>query len=71
MRDTTHSGQKVLMKLHDLETVTLMMYYMSLQQGKTKKLFKSQVYQKRGRGQRHNYDRDRSRNNNRQGQGFR
>ena len=70
MRDTTHSGQKVLMKLQDLETVTSMMYNMSLQQGKTKKPFKPQVYQKRGRGQRQNCDRDRSRNNNRQGQGF-
>ena len=68
MRDNTHSGQKVLMKPHDLETVTSMMYNMSLQQGKTKKPFKPQVYQKRGRGQRQNYDRDRSRNNNRQGQ---
>ena len=46
MRDTTHSGQKVLMKLHVLETVTSMMYNMSLQQGKTKKAFKPQVYQK-------------------------
>ena len=70
MRDTTHSGQKVLMKPQDLETVTSMMYNMSLQQDKTKKLFKPQVNQKRGRGQRQNYDRDRSRNNNRQGQGF-
>ena len=70
MRDTTHSGQKVLMKLQDLETVTSMMYNMSLQQGKTKKLFKPQVYRKKGRGQRPNYDRDRSRNNNRQGQGI-
>ena len=58
------------MKLQDLETVTSMMNNMSLQQGKTKKPFKPQVYQKRGRGQRQNYDRDRSRNNNRQGQGF-
>ena len=68
MRDTTHSGQKVLMKPQDLEKVTSMVYNMSLQQGKTKKPFKPQVYQKRGRGQRQNYDRDRSRNNNRQGQ---
>ena len=37
MRDNTHSGQKVLMKPQDLETVTSMMYNMSLQQGKTKK----------------------------------
>ena len=58
------------MKLQDLETVTSMMYNMSLQQGKTKKPFKPQVYQKRGRDQRQNYDRDGSRNNNRQGQGF-
>ena len=43
--------QKVLIKPHDLETVTSMMYNMSLQQGKTKKLFKPQVYQKKGRGQ--------------------
>ena len=71
MKDTTNSGQKVLMKPQDLETVTSMMYNMSLQQGKTKKPFKPpQVYQKRGRGQRQNYDRDRSRNNNRQGQSF-
>ena len=46
MRDNTHSGQKVLMKPQDLETVTSMMYNMSLQQGKTKKPYKPQVYQK-------------------------
>ena len=44
MRDTTHSVQKVLMKLQDLETVTSMMYNMSLQQGKTKIPLKPQVY---------------------------
>ena len=70
MRDNTDSGQKVLMKPPDLETETSMMYNMSLQQGKAKKPFKPQVYQKRERGQRQNYDRDRSRNNNKQGQGF-
>ena len=43
---------------------------MSLQQGKTGKPFKPQVYQKRGIGQRQSYDRDRSRNNSRQGQSF-
>ena len=59
MRDNANSGQKVLMKSQDLEAVTSMMYNMSLQQGKTKKAFKAQVYQKRGRGQRQNYDRDR------------
>ena len=51
MRDNTHSSQKVLIKPQDLETVTSMMYNMSLQQGKTKKPFKPRVYQKRGRGQ--------------------
>ena len=39
MKDNTHSSQKVLIKPQDLETVTSMMYNMSLQQGKTKKLF--------------------------------
>ena len=58
MRDTTHSGQKVLIKLQDLETMTSVMYNMSLQQGKTKEPFKPQVYQRRGRGQRPNYNRD-------------
>ena len=57
MRDNANSGQKVLMKLQDLEAVMSMMYNISLQQGKTKKPFKPQVYQKRGRGQRQNYDR--------------
>ena len=68
MRDDTHSDQKMLMKLQDLKAVTSMIYNMSLWQGKTKKPFKRQVYQKRGRGQRQSYDRDRPRNNNRQGQ---
>ena len=40
MRDHKHSGQQVLMKPQDLETVTSMMYNMSLQQGKAKKPFK-------------------------------
>ena len=70
MRDNTHSGQKVLMKPQDFETVTSMMYNLSLQQGKTKKPFKPQVYQKRGRGPRQGYGRNRSRNNNRQEQNF-
>ena len=51
MKDNTHSSQKVLIKPQDLETVTSMIYNMSLQQGKTKKPFKPQVYQKRGRCQ--------------------
>ena len=70
MRDDTQSGQKVLMKPQDLEAVTSMMYNMSLQQGKTKKPFKPQVYQKRGGGQRQSYDRNRPRNNNWQGQDY-
>ena len=51
MKDNTHSSQKVLIKPQDLETITSMMYNMSLQQGKTKKPFKPQVYQKGGGGQ--------------------
>ena len=70
LRDDTHSGQKNMLNPQDLETVSSMMYNISLQQGKTGKPFKSQVYQKRGRGQRQSYDRDRSRNNSRQGQSF-
>ena len=66
----SHSGQKKMIKPQDLEAVTSMMYSISLQQGKTGKPFKPQVYQKRGRGQRQSYDRDRSRNNSRQGQSF-
>ena len=70
MRDNKHSGQQVLMKPQDLETVTLVMHNMSLQQGKTKKPFKPQVYQKRGSHQGQSYNRNRPRNNNRQGQIF-
>ena len=70
LRDTTHSGEKVSIKPQDLETMTSMMYNMSLQQDKSKKPFKPQVYQRRGRGQRQNYNGDRSRNNGRQGQSF-
>ena len=40
-----------------------MVYNMTLQQGKTGKPFKPQVYQRRRRGQRQSYDRDRSTNN--------
>ena len=67
LRDTTHSGQKVSIKPQELETMTSMMYNMSLQQDKTKKPFKPQVYQRRGRGERQDYIRDRPRNNDRQG----
>ena len=68
--DDTHSGQQKMLNPQDLEAISSMMYKMSLQQGKTWKPFKPQVYQKRGRGQRQSYDRDGSRNNSRQGQGF-
>ena len=68
--DDTHSGQQKMLNPQDLEAISSMMYNMSLQQGKTGKPFKPQVYQRRGRGQRQSYDRDRSRNNSRQGQNF-
>ena len=48
MRDDTQSDQRMLMKPQDLEVVTSILYNMSLQQGKTKKPFKPQVYQRRG-----------------------
>ena len=68
--DDTHSGQQKMLKPQDFEAISSMMYNMSLQQGKTGKPFKPQVYQRRGRGQRQSYDIDRSRNNSRQGQSF-
>ena len=48
----THSGQQKMLNPQDLEAISSMMYNMSLQQGKTGKPFKPQVYQKRGRDQR-------------------
>ena len=68
--DNTHPGQQKMLNPQDLEAISSMMCNMSLQQGKTGKPFKPQVYQKRGRGQRQSYDRDRSRNNSRQGKNF-
>ena len=68
--DDTHSGQQRVLKPQDLEAISSMMYNVSLQQSKTGKPFKPQVYQRRGRGQRQGYDRNRSRNNSRQGQSF-
>ena len=59
LRDATHSSQNVSIKPQDLETMTSMMYNMSLQQDKAKKPFKPQVYQRRGSKQRQNYSRDR------------
>ena len=78
MGDTAHPGKKVSINPQDLigeklENLTSMMYKMSIQQQEEKKLFKPQVYPKRGRGQRRqNFgNRDRSRNNDRQRQNFR
>ena len=68
--DDTHPGQQKMLNPQDLEAISSMMYNMSLQQGRTGKPFKPQVYQRRGRGQRQSYGRDRSRNNSRQGQSF-
>ena len=50
--DDTYSGQQKMLNPQDLETISSMMYNISLQQGKTGKPFKPQVYQRRGRGQR-------------------
>ena len=78
MGETTNSGKEVLNTNQDsigekIENLTSMMYMMSIQQEKGKKLFRTQVYLQRGRGQRRqNFDnRDRSKNNNRPRQNFR
>ena len=68
--DDTHSGQQRVLTPQDLVGISSMMYNMSLQQGKTWKPFKPQVYQRRGRDQRQGYNRNGSRNNSRQGQNF-
>ena len=68
--DNKHPNQKVAINQRDVENVTSRMYNLSLQQDRSKKPFKPQVYQRRGRGQRQNNNRDRFRNNNRSGQGF-
>ena len=68
--DDTHTGQQRMLKAQDLEAISSMMYNVSLQQGKTGKPFKPQVYQRRGRGQRQSYDKERPRNNSRQRQSF-
>ena len=67
--DTTPAQQKML-NLQEIEAISSRVYNMSLQQDKTGKPFKPQVYQRRGRGQTQNYDRNRSRTNIRQGQNF-
>ena len=66
--DDTSSAQQKMLNPQEIEAISSRVYNMSLQQEKTGKPFKPQVYQIRGRGQTQNYDRDRSRNNNRQGQ---
>ena len=68
--DDTPSTQQKMLNPQEIEAISSRVYNMSLQQDKTGKPFKPQVYQRRGRGQRQNYDRDRSRNNSRQGQNF-
>ena len=68
--DDTTSAQQKMLNPQEIEAISSRVYNMSLQQDKTSKPFKPQVYQRRGRGQTQNYDRDRSRNNNRQGQNF-
>ena len=49
MRDTMHSGQKVLIKLQDLETLTSMMYNMSLQQDKNKETIQAPGLSEKGK----------------------
>ena len=68
--DDTSSAQQKMLNPQEIEAISSRVYNMSLQQDKTGKPFKPQVYQRRGRGQRQNYGRDRSRSNNRQGQNF-
>ena len=65
--DDTNSGQQKMLNPQEIEAISSRVYNMSLQQGKTGKPYKPQVYQRRGRGLRQSYDRDRSRNNSRQG----
>ena len=59
--DDTSSAQQKMLNPQEIEAISSMVYNMSLQQDKTGKPFKPQVYQRRGRGQRQNYGRDRSR----------
>ena len=68
--DDTTSAQQKMLNPQEIEAISSRVYNMSLQQDKTGKPFKPQVYQRRGRGQTQNYDRNRPRNNNRQGQNF-
>ena len=78
--DISHPDKKVSFNAQDpireqLESLTSMVYNMSIQMEENSKPFKPQIYQKRGQGQnRQNFsDKDRSRtfNNDRQRQNFR
>ena len=78
--DLSHPGKKVSFNVQDpirqqLESLTSMVYNMSMQKEENSKPFKPQIYQKRGRGQkRQNFgDRDRSStfNSDKQRQNFR
>ena len=60
--DDTPSAQQKMLNPQEIVAISSRVYNMSLQQEKTEKPFKPQVYQRRGRGQRQNYDRYRSRN---------
>ena len=66
----TTSAQQKMLNPQEIEAISSRVYNISLQQDKTGKPFKPQVYQRRGRGQTLNYDRNRSRNSIRQGQNF-
>ena len=68
--DDITSAQQKMLNPQEIEAISSRVYNMSLQQDKTSKPFKPQVYQRRGRGQTQNYDRNRPRNSIRQGQKF-
>ena len=52
--DDTPSTQQKMLNPQEIEAISSRVYNMSLQQDKTGKPFKPQVYQRRGRGQRQN-----------------
>ena len=49
--DDTTSAQQKMLNPQEIEAISSRVYNMSLQQDKTSKPFKPQVYQRRGRGQ--------------------
>ena len=78
--DISHSGKKVSFNVQNpiteqLESLTSMVYNMSMEKKENRKPFKPQIYQKRGRGQNRknfgNRDRSRTFNSDRQRQNFR